>query len=154
MTTRDFIAKNYNVAGTQRQCSSVMASTNGTIYSYGSHYPLAFNIKGLDFVNEQGYSSTTSKHIAWARQALNYQYVGVKLWRDDVDEFNRWNATTEDKLRIMHRALERELTKLKEQMDSKKRRDTQVYRYLDNEYERVLNSRALVSGALVRETRA
>jgi hypothetical protein len=44
------------------------------LYSYGRHYELARFIKGKDgseavLINDKGYSSSTSKHICWTRQA-------------------------------------------------------------------------------------
>lgn len=148
MTTRDFITKNYNVIGDTRQCSSVMASTNGTIYSYGSHYPLAFQIEGLDFINESGYSNTTRRHIHWAKQALDYDYIGVELSRQDVSDFNAWNATTRDKLTIMERALDRKARALIEELNAKTRRDTKLFRALETEVARTTINLNTVRAAL------
>ena len=139
MTTRDFIAKRYNVAGQEQWCSSVFADSGGFIYSYGYHYPLAFNIGGYDFVNEAGYSTTTGKHIAWARQALNYQYIGVKLSRDDRYTINSGYASDNDKLAVIRGALERELKTIMDKMEGKPRKDTRVYEQLKDEHERVYN---------------
>lgn len=48
-----------------------------TLYSYGFHYPLGSfitNKKGekAAVINAAGYSSTTAKHISWARFAVNH----------------------------------------------------------------------------------
>lgn len=144
MTTRDFIAKTYNTTndkwheryGTERWCSSVMTDKHGTVYSYGYHYPLAMHIKGLDFINTSGYSSTTAKHINWAWQAVGNQAIGVKLYRDDAQAL-KWATTEDEKLGIIKRALERERDSLRTILASKKRTDTQVYRYLQDEVARV-----------------
>ena len=40
---------------------------SGTLYSYGYHYPLAFIVNGIVFVNTTGYSTTTARHISLAR---------------------------------------------------------------------------------------
>jgi hypothetical protein len=128
MTTQEFISKTYNVPATrERKCSSVFTDYEGVVYSYGYHYPLAFHLKGLDFVNVRGYSSTTAKHICWAKQAMNYEYIGVKLSSDDVFRFTRGYATDEQKLHTIKKALAREWDSISEQLRSKKRTDTQVY---------------------------
>ena len=105
MTTAEFIKKTYNTTndkwgkhGYDRWCSSVKTDKHGTVYSYGSHYPLAFHVAGLDFINEQGYSNTTSKHIGWARAALNYNYVGVKLNREEAVVIGNEYITDDNKL--------------------------------------------------------
>ena len=139
MTTQDFIAKTYNTRSTKdRSCSSVFTDRNGTVYSYGYHYPLAFHVKGLDFINESGYSNTTARHILWARQALNYDYIGVKLWRTDVNDLTYYTGSMSDKaLEVIERALARELKSILEQIQAKKRKNTAVYARLQSEHERV-----------------
>jgi hypothetical protein len=49
-----------------------------TIYSYGSHFPIAHHVTGKPNVvlfTTQGYSVTTSKHISIVRRAINYKTV-------------------------------------------------------------------------------
>ena len=49
-----------------------------TIYSYGNHYPIArkltdsilFTIDGSGFIGTSAYSSTTSRHVSYTRQAI------------------------------------------------------------------------------------
>lgn len=131
MTTKDFIGKTYNTTSTrERWCSSVFTDYEGTVYSYGYHYPLAFHVKGLDFINTRGYSNTTARHILWAKQALDYQYIGVELERHDVDSMRY--ASDDDKLAIILEALKRQEAELKDEMSSKTRKDTQVYRSLQD----------------------
>jgi hypothetical protein len=53
---------------------------NDTIFSYGSHFPIAKHIQGAngnDFVlfTERGYSNTTSKHIAITRSACSHKDI-------------------------------------------------------------------------------
>ena len=115
MTTAEFIKKTYNTTndkwtkeGYDRRCASVLTSRIGVVFSYGYHYPLAFHVAGLDFINEAGYSNTTSKHIGWARAALNYNYVGVKLNREEADVIGNEYITDDNKLEAIKRALERE----------------------------------------------
>lgn len=129
MTSSDFIAKTYNTTSDKdRRCSSVFTDYNGTVYSYGHHYPLAFHINGLDYINEAGYSSTTSKHIAWARRALGYSsYIGVKLWRDEAQTIASSWATQEQKLKAIKVALYRQHSEILEQLASKKRTNTWIY---------------------------
>ena len=42
------------------------------IYSYGHHYPLLVKIADKWIVNQSGYSSSTAKHISYARQYANF----------------------------------------------------------------------------------
>jgi hypothetical protein len=150
MTTRDFIAQTYNTTndrwgkfGYERWCSSVMTDKDGVVYSYGHHYPLAFNLKGLDFINTEGYSVTTSKHISWAWQALGSNAISVKLWREDSQVIAS-SASEEQKLEAVYKALERELQHLWDAMASKKRRNTPVYADLEWKAELVARAQARV----------
>lgn len=149
MTTQEFISKTYNVPATrERKCSSVFTDYEGVVYSYGYHYPLAFHLKGLDFVNVRGYSSTTSKHIAWAKRALDYQYVGVELNSDDTFRLTRGYATEEQKLHTIRKTLERQLTSVQETMRSKTRKDTSVYKQLETDEVRTIQALLKVNKAL------
>ena len=152
MTTKDFIKKTYNTTSTKRrQCSSVFTDNQGNVYSFGYHYPLAFHIKGLDFVNTTGYSNSTARHIAWAHSALDYTAVSVKLWRIDTDElfmFTGQRVEDDRALEIIKRALERELHTIRAVMDNKKRKDTSVYRNLENREARVIQAILKVEEAM------
>ena len=136
MTTADFIAKTYNTTSTrERRCSSVFTDYDGNVYSYGYHYPLAFNINGLDFVNTRGYSSTTAKHIAWAKAALNYEHIPVELDRADAQVISSKWSTNGQKLDVIRAALNRQYEELRKQQDAKKRKDTAVYADLERQLE-------------------
>lgn len=145
MTTAEFIKKTYNTKnekwgkhGYDRWCSSVKTDKHGTVYSYGSHYPLAFHVAGLDFVNDAGYSSSTSKHILWAKQAIGYSnHISVKLWREEARVIADEYATEQQKLEAIKTALRRELLDIKQQMQAKKRKNTQVYAHLEYQLEQV-----------------
>ena len=147
MTTRDFIAKTYNTTATrERFCSSVFTDYDGNVYSYGYHYPLAFHVAGLDFVNNQGYSSSTSKHIGWAQSAIGYgNYINVKLWREDSQALKY--ATDQEKLDVIVTALERELASVQKEMSEKVRKDTRVYSHLKDQEDYICNSLNKVYGA-------
>lgn len=43
-----------------------------TIYSYGSHFPIARHYKGVILFTTRGYSTSTSKHIGYARSASHH----------------------------------------------------------------------------------
>lgn len=154
MTTAEFIKKTYNTTndkwtkeGYDRRCSSVLTSRIGVVFSYGYHYPLAFHVAGLDFINEAGYSNTTSKHIGWARAALNYNYVGVKLNREEAVVIGNEYITDDNKLEAIKRALERELKNITDTILTKKRKDTQVYKNLEYEQARVMHELSKVNEA-------
>lgn len=89
MRTQDFIKE---VATGQRtkagKCASVFFES-GALYSYGYHYPLLVKIGGAWIVNDRGYSSTTGRHISYARQYATYRA-----------EFNR-NLGTANKENIL-----------------------------------------------------
>ncbi len=144
MTTADFIKKTYNTTSNrERRCSSVFTNHDGTVFSYGYHYPLAFNVKGIDFINTAGYSSTTSKHISWAWRAVGYDATAVKLNRQEAQGMTWYTGkpgTDDHRIELIKTALYRELGEIVEQMASKKRKDTNIFRALQAEHERVYNS--------------
>lgn len=140
MTTQDFITKTYNTASdNDRQCSSVFTDRKGTVYSYGYHYPLAFNVAGLDFVNDSGYSSTTSKHICWAWRAVPSGAIGVPLWRPEAQVISSSYDSDHGKLQAILTALKRKRDTLATERDSKKRTDTWVYSSLQHQID-ILNT--------------
>lgn len=150
MTTQDFIKKTYGVRDTSnrpRKCSSVFTDSNGIVYSYGMHYPLAFHVAGLDFINTSGYSNTTSKHISWAWGALEYRAHGVKLWRDEARAI-AWESDESKKLEAIMTALKRERDGLVDEMSKKKRKDTMVYADLDRKLESVTSTINMVRASL------
>lgn len=46
-----------------------------TIYSYGSHFPIARHYKGVVLMTTGSYSSTTAKHISYVRYACHHMTV-------------------------------------------------------------------------------
>lgn len=95
---------------------------DGTLYSYGSHYPLKWEIDGVTFRNTSGYSVTTSKHIGYTQADHD-----VELHYSDHTSGKPTRKQTLD-------ALQKEFTALAEEMNSKKRTDTQVYQRLSDRY--------------------
>lgn len=149
MTTAEFIEKTYNTKnerwgkhGYDRWCSSVKTDKNGIVYSYGSHYPLAFKVKGLDFINVAPYSSSTGRHQLWARQAIGYDSLQVKLWRDEAQVIANEYASEDKKLKAIQTALIRELTDITVEMKGKKRKDTNVYRRLSTQQTALIDALA------------
>lgn len=136
MTTADFIAKTYDTTSDrERRCSSVFTDYEGTVYSYGYHYPLAFNIDGIDFINTRGYSNTTAKHISWAWRAVGYHAVPVELDRADAQVISSKWSTSGQKLDVIRAALNRQYEDIRKQMDTKRRKDTAVYADLERQLE-------------------
>lgn len=148
MTTAEFIKQTYNTTnekygkhGYDRRCSSVVTDKKGIVYSYGRHYPLAFHVRGLDFVNNAGYSNTTNKHINWAQSAIGYgKYINVKLWKAEAQVIESSWASSSEKLAAINTALYREINTIKEIMSTKKRKDTQVYADLLRQHEQLTQS--------------
>lgn len=139
MTTRDFIKQTYNTtADRERRCSSVFTDYDGNVYSYGYHYPLVFNVDGINVVNTRGYSNTTAKHISWAWSAIDYDGVGVEL-----PHGVRPSEVTREKLYYW---LSKERQSVVDEMNSKKRKDTQVYQSLKAQAERLQDKMTEVQG--------
>lgn len=131
MTTRDFIKNNLGEPSTrERHCSSVYANSKGDIFSYGPHYPLVFTVAGETFINVSGYSMTTAKHIIWAKNAVDYNYTPVELWKTEADIIADPFATDEQRLMALERATMRMIKQRTEERNKKKRTDTQVYKDL------------------------
>ena len=125
MTSREFIAKTIGTeSNKERSCSRVFTDREGIVYSYGYHYPLATIINGLGFVNNAGYSATTSRPIGWAGQAL-----GEKLGYANVYSVPLGRGMTMTARNLLTSA-EGELNRLEAEMASKKRKDTWVYKNL------------------------
>lgn len=131
MTTRDFIYHVFAGTTSKTSCSSVWAEHDSDgdviVYSYGRHYPLAKIINGKGYVNNRGYSMTTSKHIGWAFSALHellgYENVigvplkpGLSLTLDGI-QASAWAE--------YHRIIN--------EMNSKKRTNTWVYQNLERQ---------------------
>lgn len=132
-TTKEFIKKNYNVPSTrERRCSSVFADNKGNIYSYGWHYPLLFEVDGLNFINTMGYSNTTARHISWAWSAMDYSgVIPVDLPR---------GTSARVTLAEIKDILTKQLKEVTDEMVAKKRKDTSVYGYLIYRAERISKS--------------
>lgn len=133
MNTQTFIEKAFFGETRRTAVASVFADGNQNIYSYGYHYPLLFRATDNDdvaFLNVTGYSSTTSQHICKARNAMGGDVIEVKL------KGARLPLTLDQ----IHSKLGAEVVTIKATMDSKKRKDTQVYKQLEWKFERVLNN--------------
>lgn len=74
-----------------------------TIYSYGSHFPIA-TIKGDDvFFTLRSYSNTTAKHISRASRAISHKNI---IWVYDVPtDFRYLSATHEANLNYWKRQI-------------------------------------------------
>lgn len=147
MTTREFIARNFGVPQDKvRWCSSVCVDERGYIYSYGAHYPLAFSIAGLTFINTQGYSNTTARHISWAMQEIDA--IQVKLDRDSAIIVSGSYYNAKEKIDKILRCLHIELGRVQDVMSTKKRKDTFVYQDLLAQEERLTTAIQAVRGTL------
>lgn len=119
MRTVEWIDKHKGVNdGNTKIFGNVAKGADGTIYSYGYHYPLLFKLNDVYFVNHRGYSVTTSKHINWAHQATDYKAYNIEVPRlhhgpVEVAQAMSW--------------LEKDIIDLIYQMAGKRRQDTSVY---------------------------
>lgn len=125
MTSREFIQRQFgNNDGKEKWCSSILKAANGDIYSYGYHYPLLFTINGQVFRNVRGYSVTTAKHIGWC-----YGFGALSI---EVDTFSNFNYLDDDqKLHAIYVTMGKKAENLRKQLESKKRKDTQIYESLE-----------------------
>lgn len=121
----------------RRFFNSLMA-TDKTIYSYGTHYPLAFQVETSEgkkwVVNTRGYSMTTSKHIGLCKSD-----ICVELPRGAYNEYY-----DNDKKEVVEKALNDTLDKLANEIGKKKRKDTKVYKWLKYDYERNMEYLAMI----------
>ena len=131
MKSVDFIVKYYRVDdGKRRTCSSIVKGGDGTIFSYGEHYPLLFVVNGYNVRNIQGYSVTTAKHIAWAGSLPSFIY-DVKLLNSDYSP---------EAVRI---SLIAEMAEIRDTLNAKKRKDTKIFKEMHARYleaKRALNA--------------
>ena len=138
MDTRTFIEKRLRNETKRIYFGSIAWSDRlQTVYSYGSHYPLARIIDGIAFINTSGYSVSTGRHIRWAWDAcanivgrenvygVNFIapikgiHGGIYGYRDlDLDSI------------IMSANVD--LEEIEKVMATKKRHDTFVYRDLES----------------------
>lgn len=130
MRTQEFISKQVKriengeklKKGVAR-CASVI-SDDDTIYSYGSHYALLKQIetptgRTLWVCNNRGYSATTRKHISYANY---YADISTSVYKITYVE-----TLT---------GVRKKIQELLEEMNTKKRKDTQVFEDLSNQLER------------------
>lgn len=125
MTIKEFIPKAFNGETKATRCSSVFRGNDNTIYSYGYHYPLLLRVKGVAIRNVSGYSVSTGRHIRYSRavEALDV-HAPLGRWVSDNDD---------DRLRWLISGQQKHVDKLKQTLKSKKRKDTQIYRYTKQE---------------------
>lgn len=135
MTTREFINKAWNGQTRKKECSSVFYE-NGVVYSYGYHYPLLFKINGKTVRNVEGYSNTTERHIQWSRDIDAIDIHAGHRFRLSHDDNMTMSDLVEGQIAYINN--------LKEQMASKKRKDTQVYKWLKFDHDRACDNLALL----------
>lgn len=127
---------------------SLKVDSHQNVYSYGIHYPLLFRVGDKVLLNDIGYSNSTAKHINLARgvdsdaisvklyperegYGSGYTHIGRMLWYGD----NPDNITDE-----IVGGLQHHLSDLYDQMDTKKRKDTQVYAHLVWQFDKIASA--------------
>ena len=132
MNNSIFIEKAFYGLTTKTSHGNLFKDSNNNIYSYGYHYPLLFTADDntrLVFINTTGYSNSTSKHIQKAKSAVDYKYIAIELNGRHLHP----GFMLKDALQI----LSKKLADLKVLADSKKRKNTQVYNFIQNDIEEV-----------------
>ena len=81
-----------------------------TIYSYGSHFPIAVHYNGVVLFTLRGYSNTTAKHISYTRSAVSHKdLVYCDNPQDSANGFhdgsiNHWMEQIELNLQALQKA--------------------------------------------------
>lgn len=72
----------------ERATGSHFYFDGATVYSYGSHFPIARHYKGVVLFTSEGYSSTTSKHKSYVRGACSHltSFTVANVMRDPCRE--------------------------------------------------------------------
>lgn len=109
MTNYDYVQANAFKPDTRH--GNLFTDGNGTMYSYGYHYPLLFDVNGLKFINTTGYSNTTAKHISHARNLAQHE-VHIPYSNRDISPL------------AIQKALEDERAYLNEEIANIKRKNT------------------------------
>lgn len=68
MTNKELI--DLYISGAKEAKTGSMFIENYVLYSYGYHFPLAYKMAGVQYVNADKYSATTSRHQSLLRQAI------------------------------------------------------------------------------------
>lgn len=165
MTSKEFIDKEFNNNNDKSRCfQSIYKDKYGQIYSYEHHYPLMFKIGNLTFRNNRGYSTTTRKHIGWCQRdyMIDVKLLGCNQYTWSNYENNDkvpymlndrvYNNKYTDKkvLKAILNDLNTEFKDIKSQMDSKKRKNTKVYKWLEYNFNKLDNNINIVLNEIVK----
>lgn len=151
MKTVTFITNNLGYKPSKEtKNASVIQDTDGNFYSYGYHYPLLFNVADHWFINTAGYSNTTSKHIAWAWQAVDYNATAVELSREQASIVSRSWAPDDAKLSALLEATNSMVERAQMACYKKRRKDTQIYKQLENTLSKAYASNIAVNNIIGR----
>lgn len=95
MTNKQFIDKMVTERPSQTKQHGSILCDRGNLYSYGYHYPLLVEVNGYRFLNDSGYSHSTSKHIGlasgWADYRCHFKSSGrgySELKEDIIEQVN------------------------------------------------------------------
>ena len=103
MTNQEYIENNAFQPDTRH--GNLFTDSNGTMFSYGYHYPLLFKVNELNFINTIGYSNTTAKHISYARPMAQYE-VHIPYNNSDISPLAIQKALIEERAYIFERIAE------------------------------------------------
>lgn len=76
------------VAGAKSGRGSNLFFGNGTIYSYGTHFPMAKIIGNTIVMHKEKYSRSTSQHQSYLRRAIENGGRDY-IYTDTIEEMNR-----------------------------------------------------------------
>lgn len=147
MNNETFISKAF-YGKTRAHNNSLLKDGHDNVYSYGVHYPLLFRVGDKVLLNDIGYSNSTSKHIRLASNVepdairvklyperegygSGYTHIGRMLWYGDDA------SVVSDEI---VGGMQHHLSDLVDQMEAKKRKDTQVYKHLEYQFDNIASA--------------
>lgn len=150
MNNLTWIDKAFN-GKTRANNKSIVKDDNNNIYSYGWHYPLLFRVGDKVLLNDIGYSNTTAKHINHASTVepdairvklyperegygSSYTHIGRMLW------YGEGESSPETVLDEIIGGMQHHLSDLYDKMELKKRKDTQVYKSLEYQFDNIASA--------------
>lgn len=101
-----------------RNSSNNVYFRGDTIYSYGSHFPMARHYNNIVFVTKQGYSNTTRKHLSFLRRAIWQEEVHCTyIPQGSMDEcidthiknYKDWTGDIQESLKKLIRARKKQI---------------------------------------------
>ena len=123
MRSEDFIGRCVRGEQIKERCVASIYFDGETIYSYGRHYPLLIKIGSSWILNDRGYSSTTGKHINWARGyndgVVSIPNDGVVRGKPSIDQIRKYILEEMEEITKELKTLRKNAFRKKERLESR-----------------------------------